>query len=256
MKKRIKRNNYILFGAIAVAAVALSGVGFATWITGMQKLKDDDNQISITVDTAKNDTLYIDAAIDTNDSSIYLGEASTSKTGDSIYISDGRDPDLTFKFSQFRVIASDYYDPSTISVTMTVGFTAENKADYVTGSNGFASEGKTDTYIEFSTNFVDNGAVKLVDKTLESTDPLYGYTVKELNSNTITLSWGSAFGGKNTGGPATYYNNQLKDGTKSLDEKLQIMQTATSTLNAMNTALNNQTITLKFDVTAAARSSN
>ena len=252
MKKRIKRNNYILFGAIAVAAVALSGVGFATWITGMQKLTDDDNTITIKVDTAKNDTLYIDAAIDTNDSSIYLGEASTEQSGNSIYISNGSTPDLTFKFSQFRVIASDYYDPSTISVTMTVGFTTENIADYVTSKNGFASEGKNDTYIEFSTDFVNNGFVQLENKTLQSTDPLYGYTVKGLKNNEITLSWGSAFG-KNTNGPATYYNNQLKDGTKSLDEKLQIMQTATSTLNAMNTALNNQTITLSFVVTATPR---
>ena len=97
MKKRIKRNNYILFGAIAVAAVALSGVGFATWITGMQKLTDDDNTITIKVDTAKNDTLYIDAAIDINDSSIYLGEASTEQSGNSIYIYNNSNPELLIK---------------------------------------------------------------------------------------------------------------------------------------------------------------
>ena len=53
MRKNFKRKNYVLFGAIGIAAVALSSVGFATWITGMQKLTDDDNTITIKVDTFK-----------------------------------------------------------------------------------------------------------------------------------------------------------------------------------------------------------
>ena len=38
MKKNFKRKNYVLIGAIGIAAVALTSVGFATWITGMQNL--------------------------------------------------------------------------------------------------------------------------------------------------------------------------------------------------------------------------
>ena len=50
MKKNFKRKNYVLIGAIGIAAVALTSVGFATWITGMQQTTATNN-ISVTVDT-------------------------------------------------------------------------------------------------------------------------------------------------------------------------------------------------------------
>ena len=51
MKKNFKRKNYVLIGAIGIAAVALTSVGFATWITGMQKPEAIIENISVTVDT-------------------------------------------------------------------------------------------------------------------------------------------------------------------------------------------------------------
>lgn len=246
MRKNFKRKNYVLFGAIGIAAVALSSVGFATWITGMQKLTDNDNEITVTVDTAKNDTKYIDVEISEN--KLYLGEpTSESQTEGQINITGGKASDLSISFSTFRVIVSDIYDESTISVSMNVSLSDSNKASYLSTKNGFAKKGGTDTYIEFPTTFVDDGNVKLQAKT----SSLAGYHEMELKDTTINLTWGDTFG-DGTKTPSQYYNEQLATKT-TLDEKLELMSTATNTLKDMHTALNGQTITLSFEVTASLK---
>lgn len=247
MRKNFKRKNYVLFGAIGIAAVALSSVGFATWITGMQKLTDDDNEITVTVDTAKNDTKYIDVEI--SDKSLYLGEpASESVTQGQINITGGKATDLSISFSTFRVIVSDIYDENNISVSMAVSFSDSNKASYLSAKNGFAKKDGTDTYIKFPTTFVNNGNVVLKPKT----SSLAGYHEMELNSTTINLTWGDTFG-DGTKTPSQYYNDQITEGM-TLDQKLGLMSTATNTLNEMYAALNNQTITLTFTVDAQLKS--
>ena len=246
MKKNFKRKNYVLIGAIGIAAVALTSVGFATWITGMQQ-PTDDSTISVAVDTARNDTKYIEAEL--SESQLYLGEpTSASQTGEKINIAEGHETDLSITFSSFRVIVSDIYDPSTISVTMTVSFSNTGKATYLPAKRGFTKNGGDKTYIAFQETFVDNeGKVALKPKT----EPLKGYYEKELNDPTITLKWGDTFG-DGTKTPSEYYNGKLTSAT-SIDQKLGIMSEATSTLNEMYTALNGQTITLHFEVTASLK---
>ena len=246
MKKNFKRKNYVLIGAIGIAAVALTSVGFATWITGMQQLTDD-SRITVAVDTARNDTKYIEAEL--SESQLYLGEPkSASQTEGKINIVGEQTTDLSITFSSFRVIVSDIYDPSKISVTMTVSFSNTGKATYLTDKNGFAKNDGETTYVAFPTTFVDKGKVALKDKT----KPLNGYYEKELNDTTITLKWGDTFG-DGTKTPSEYYNDKLKSAT-SIDQKLGIMSEATSTLNEMYTALNGQTITLHFEVKANLKS--
>ena len=248
MKKNFKRKNYVLIGAIGIAAVALTSVGFATWITGMQQ-PTDDSTISVAVDTARNDTKYIEAELE--ESKLYLGEpTSESQTGEKINITNGKATDLSIKFSSFRVIVSDIYDPSTISVAMTVSFTNGDKAAYLPAKRGFTKNGGDKTYIAFQDTFVDNeGKVALKDKT----KPLNGYYEKELDGGTtIALEWGDTFGEGNIA-PSKYYNDQLTS-DKTLDQKLELMSTATKTLNEMYTALNGQTITLHFEVNATLKS--
>lgn len=245
MKKNFKRKNYVLIGAIGIAAIALTSVGFATWITGMQQPKDDST-ISVAVDTARNDTKYIEATLE--ESKLYLGEpTSESQTGEKINITNGKATDLSIKFSSFRVIVSDIYEESSISVGMTVSFSDDTKADYLQGENGFTKKGGSTTYIAFPITFVNNGVVKLNPK--ESS--LTGYYEKELVSPTIELTWGDTFENKK---PSEYYNDQLTSGNKTLDQKLGLMSTATSTLKEMYTALNGQTITLTFTVNATLKS--
>ena len=250
MKKNFKRKNYVLIGAIGIAAVALTSVGFATWITGMQQ-PTDDSTISVAVDTARNDTKYIEATLE--ESKLYLGEpTSESQTGEKINITNGKATDLSIKFSSFRVIVSDIYDPSTISVEMTVSFSDGAKAAYLPAKRGFTNKtGEqigTKTYIAFPTTFVNNGVVKLNPKK----SSLTGYYERVLESNTIELTGGDTFGEGNIA-PSKYYNDQLTS-DKTLDQKLELMSTATKTLNEMYTALNGQTITLHFEVNATLKS--
>lgn len=240
MKKRIKRNNYILFGAIAVAAVALSGVGFATWITGMQKTTTDVNITNIEVDTAKNDTLYIDAALEDSIISVKQinadnGSGKLSATGNT------NDKDFKIKFSKFKVYVSDKYKASTVNVTMAVSFSEGANLHYT--NKGIAKVGTEYTYISLPEVLTGSEGVTLSD----DTNSIAGYTCKTLSSLELEFGWGTLFGDKD---PITFYNEKIGSKTNP-EDVLPIMSEATNTLNEMNHALNGQTIKLTFTVSAS-----
>lgn len=256
MKKRIKRNNYILFGAIAVAAVALSGVGFATWITGMVKDTDSTSETTVEIDTATNDTMYLDVELDSSDASIRVSENANDAGNGKLY-SSGKAADLTFKFKKFRLVYSEKYNNLNPVVKMSVSFKKDNSVvSSLTCANGKIAKSSKDSYLNFPSTFigVENGVV-FAEATPEK-DEIDGYTVKVLSTNEITFSWGELFGNKS---PITYYNERI-DGISStasidpLKDKLAIMSEATTTLNEMNTNLNGVTMTLTFTASWTGKS--
>lgn len=242
MRKNFKRKNYVLFGAIGIAAVALSSVGFATWITGMQQTTQTGS-ISVTVDTASNDTLYLDVAL--KDSSISIHQKATTNNGKMYVTGNDTETDLSISFSKFKVYVSSKYNPSTVKVTMGVSFlngdAAYNSVVYTNG--GIAKAVGQDTYITLPSVLTGENGVSLK----ASTSTLEGYTVKELNDEDLTVSfgWGTAFGGED---PVTHYNNKI-DTKVDTEEKLTVMNEATTTLNEMNSLLNGKTIKLSFELT-------
>ena len=238
MKKNFKRKNYVLIGAIGIAAVALTSVGFATWITGMQNLTAPADVTNIVVDTAVNDTLYLDVALSESDNSISLKQKTVDNGKGKLSAADNaEDTDLSITFSKFSVYASSKYKADTIKVTM--GVTVEG-SDLVYTNNGIAKGAEEKTYITLPAALTGESV------TLINGSSIDGYTVKTLENKTMKFTWGSLFQGKD---PITYYNGKI--GTETSPEVvLPIMNEATSTLNEMNEKLNGKTIKLTFTVTA------
>lgn len=243
MRKNFKRKNYVLFGAIGIAAVALSSVGFATWITGMQndKAKSD---IQISVDTATNETMYLD--VELGDANINVTEQ-VSQAGGKLYNNSTAPTDLKFSFSKFRLIYSNAYSDKNPLVTMSVSITKnETQVSSISYSLGkIKSTGKA-SYLNFPTTFIDEESGNVVLNNASEADKIEGYTVKTLSNKEISLNWGDLFGKVS---PTQYYNNRIDNIPASGDPikaKLEIMSEATSTLNTMSGELNGTKMTLTF----------
>lgn len=258
MKKNFKRKNYVLIGAIGIAAVALTSVGFATWITGMQQTTATNN-ISVTVDTAQNSTKYLEVVIDSDNDEMHIGEKVTSGA----ITNSGNATDLEIAFTKFQLIIGDKYK-STQLENVKVEMAVSNLPTGITFTNGgFVPtdlyEGAENTYkksyLQFPTTFGEYSEVdkkfyvKMKDLTeAEKSANLKGYTVKKavlVDDTKLTLAWGTLFGGDS---PATYYNGLMPENT-DVETKLGIMDTATKTLNHMSSLLNGKTLTYTFTVT-------
>ena len=238
MKKNFKRKNYVLIGAIGIAAVALTSVGFATWITGMQKTEAPADITNIVVDTAENDTLYLDVALE--DATISLKQQTVNNGTGKLSAKDNAEgADLTIKFSKFSVYASSKYNPNSIRVTMEVSFDTGAGLQYV--NEGIAKTGSSDTYIKLP-EALTGETIALTG----SDSNIDGYTVKSLATKEMNFWWGSLFGGTD---PIAHYNGLIGSKT-SPEDVLPIMSLATSTLNEMNQKLNDKTIKLTFKVEA------
>lgn len=254
MKKNFKRKNYVLIGAIGIAAVALTSVGFATWITGMQKTEAIINDISVSVDTAENSTKYLDVVIDSTNSTMHIGE---NVTGGKI-TNSGTATDLEIAFTKFQLIIGNTYTSEQIAaakVQMTVGglpagITFTNGGFVPTNLYGTTANSEKKSYLQFPTEFgrvegenfyvnMTNGAAGVGN--------LEGYTVRKATleaDNKLTLKWGTLFGGNS---PATYYNGLMPENT-DVETQLGIMDKATKTLNHMNELLNGKKLTYTFTV--------
>lgn len=106
MRKKIasvSKRKWIVGGCLFFGGAALLTTGFATWIIGTQILTDR-NQVSVTVDTAKNESVSISATL--SDSSIYLREnvAQDTTNEDQIVFTDNDEAaDLSIAFSTITI---------------------------------------------------------------------------------------------------------------------------------------------------------
>ena len=247
MKKNTK-SKIVLFSVIGLAAISIGTVGFATWVTGLDK-KTETVNTTITVDTASNKTCYVEAELGT-DNSISLTEK-TAAVGSLIKI-EGEVPetDLKIKFTKLKVIvssqsytfksldfsleAADAESKPIVGCTYkTNGVTPEKLYDEVTNNDK-----KSYFDIEKKSYTASDGLSKVT-----STDPanyVEGYDTYVATNLVFTFKWGTLFGGNK---PSEYYKK-----TNNVTADLQTSATATKVLNHMNKCLSGKSV--KLNITA------
>lgn len=242
--KKNKKSNIVLFSVLGLAAISIGTVGFATWITGLDK-KTENVSTTIVADGAKNETYYVDAVLGT-DNSISLTE-NTTKAANSLIRFDesSKATDLTITFTTLRVIVSSGLSISSLNFTLgasedsaitdctykdNVGVAPTNIYDDVPNS------GKK-TYFEItkSSYTVEEGLT-----TTTGTDDLAGYTIYEVTNKAFTFKWGSMF---NYNSPSEYYV-----ATENVTTNLKTSAEATKVLNHMKECLIDKK--LKLTITA------
>lgn len=251
MLKRNKKN--VLIGVCALAGVALTSVGFATWIVGVTN-KESKTEYNVKVDDVASDTIFLSVASESG--TINIGEEEAhNKSGNDIAGSKelGEVPNaLSFDVKDLKIKIGTNVAVKPAKLHLKLENTTElntiNKVDaasnLLTKDNANFRVGSTDYYYLELTDMVidltygDNAGVGVnMVKTGETTNgyETYEYNVNGKNVLTGKLGWGNYFGNVS---PVKYYNNVYKgDDTPSLDNMLTSSKNAFDEISAMKTAL-------------------
>ena len=249
MKKNTK-SKIVLFSVIGLAAISIGTVGFATWVTGLDKKEESANITNITVDTASNKTCYVEATL-SSDNSISLTEKKAAE-GSLIKI-EGKDvpeTDLKITFETLKVIVSDEYIFNSLDFAL-----GEADSSPILNCSYEAGVYPTDLYVGSSngskltyfnvlkssyTTEVDGGLVLAQKDGVHSSDYVEGYNTYVATSLEFTFKWGTLFGGNK---PSEYYKK-----TNDVTADLQTSATATKVLNHMHECLSGKSV--KLTITA------
>lgn len=246
MKKNTK-SKIVLFSVIGLAAISIGTVGFATWVTGLDK-KTETVNTSITVDTASNKTCYVEAVLG-DDNSISLTE-NTAANNSLITIEGTPTPaatDLEITFTKLKVIvSSESYTFKSLDFSLeaadsspivgctykTDGVTPEKLYDDVANSDN-----KSYFDIEKKSYTESDGLSKVTEG---DANYVAGYDTYVATNIKFAFKWGTLFGGNK---PSEYYTK-----TEDVTTNLQTSATATKVLNHMNKCLSGKSV--KLNITA------
>lgn len=252
-----KFNKGKLVGVVAasLSAASLMGVGFATWIIGVQQT-DGDTSISITADDVKYKSLIVSAAF-TND--LILRETAEKPTGTNNYFTyDGEKGNLTISVTFTFTIGKDYTEDAFNADfnKITFAFATDNTVkNNVATKDVYTRETETSDLTYFDLPDAHTGITYGGLKFKKENDA--DMTLKATLATKIEFKWGSLFGNTaasvegNGKSPMTYYNEEIG----KLDDSKQketYMQHAYQELDAMHkkyTVPANQQLKLKFSLT-------
>lgn len=244
-----KFNKGKLTGIIAasLSAVSLIGVGFASWVIGIQKTETNGN-IAITADDVKYKALTLSVDFGTG---ITLAEASSTK---GTFGSDGTttpvmtiNPIFTFTFGK-DFDAGDYnFKQIKLEIVPAADGFVDNKVvkgDVVK----FTNRGETSlTYFELATTTIDLTATNLDFANIAT--PENSLTKqKVVNDKPITFNWGNMFTTTaGTASPMAYYNEGIKGITDEVAQKT-YMENAYEELDHMHTKYTNANMKMKVSL--------
>ena len=240
-----KKSKFVLFSVIGLAAISIGTVGFATWITGVENRTATDN-VTVNVDTSKNKTVIVEAALSETDNTLSLTEPTTTNS-QLIKVENGKDTDLTVTFKSFRVIVSDAYTLDSIKFTLEGTSIAnclisdDKLSIYPENLYAGASNTKKSSYLKITNSTLNTSSLKTIAS--EEKGYIEGYTCYTLTTNAFTFSWGTMFGdGSQT--PSTYLSTCSDAQNLLADAKLAYVEKCNKMLNAMHSNLNNKKLTL------------
>lgn len=266
MLKKNKKN--LLVGVCALAGVAVTTVGFATWVFGVEN-RNAQTEYKVLVDNVENDTVYLTIG-KIADAKINIGEAiAHEKKGDNIIgTKEGEGAALVANAMEFKIPdiqikigKSVVTKPTTLSINL---LAEDNSFNTITvGANDYFKRKVGDyNYVQYTKDIVlDFTSVTDANMKEEgSTESYYNYKFvgsKEGSTDFVdTLNWGTYFGNADSttnNSPVTYYNSREIITTDMNDEakfnaKLEASSKAYEEVNQMHTSLDGQTFTFKISL--------
>lgn len=255
MKKNTK-SKIVLFSVIGLAAISIGTVGFATWVTGLDK-KTETVNTTITVDTASNKTCYVEAELGT-DNSISLTEKTAANN--SLITIEGEEvpeTDLKITFTKLKVIVSSQtYTFKSLDFSLEA---ADAQSKPIVGctyeTNGVSPEKLYDEVantdkksyfdIEKKSYTASDGLSKVTST--DTANYVEGYDTYVATNFEFTFKWGTLFGGNQS--PSEFYKK-----TGNVTEDLKTSATATKVLNHMNACLKGNSVKLKITANVETKS--
>lgn len=263
-----KNKKSLLVGACALAGVAVTSVGFATWVFGVEN-RNAQTEYKVLVDNVENDTVYLTIG-KIADAKINIGESvAYSKAGDDIVGTKAGEGTtlvanaMEFKIPdiQIKIGKSVATKPTTLSINLLADDNTFNKVtlekeDYFKRSAGDYNYVKYTR--DITLDFTSGDSANMKEE--GSTESYYNYKFVGSKAGSTdfvdTLKWGTFFGNaddKTNNSPVTYYNSReiitstMNDEAK-FNAKLEASSKAYEEVSAMHKALDDKTFTFKISL--------
>lgn len=266
-----KTKKYTILG-VALATVAVSSVGLATWLTGLTQ-KSDSADVSVDIDVVKDSTQYVSIAKADNETGLTFCESAEISLDQGRVIGFDNDDDnpktkdLTINLKEFNfVYSNDSFVFKSLTLKLTIG--NAGRPTYAR-KEGNALELKADEYsyidlnLEGAKAFSDGSGYGLeitasnLDTYFETETEYKGgsaYTFKKFKQNALTFKRGTLFGdGSQT--PSEFYNSKIPS-TDTTVQKVNKLEQVKTELAEMNKAFAGKTmnivVSLELDPKASA----
>lgn len=220
MKKEINsksRRKWIMGGLAAFASVALLTTGFAVWVVGSQKTSDKGD-VSVTVDTAQNESVVFTFNLDEADSAIELKEngEKKGKMVNTKEVTDGKPLRISYKQFTIKFGASYKFEFNSIKFSIEDPADmkqADGKTPDTNAKNEYASVKITGTGKLTGKYARTEGAYTYLEAPKAIAIPEYtkaesGTTTITIPASTLDFSWGSFYGTEGKS-PADFYNDKF-----------------------------------------------
>ncbi len=268
MLKRNKKN--VLIGICALAGVALTSVGFATWIVGVQR-NNMDVEINTEIDSVQSDTKYL-TVVAGSAAKVQIGEdkeVKKTKVTDIVGVGTGKDGVALYsnplKFSLESVslklgigvdkptkLKFELKSTKANTETRTVAMNTNNIVDATAVKLGDATRGTANkdgsyNYLSYSKeitlDFVsDNKNMVKVDTTSNQPYETFNFQMEKLKGQ---MEWGSFFKSKK---PSEFYNSVYSNPDTAFDTLLDASAKANEEIETMYKAFNKGKLTISVSL--------
>lgn len=265
MLRKNKKN--ALIGICALAGVALTSVGFATWVFGISN-KDASLEYSVQVDDVSSDTVYLEVGAQTQ-STIKVGEKTQYTKGNKDIAGTGSTIEayanaLEFSIANITIkLGEQAIKPTKLNIELK-NETKLNEINKVKAENikiktlnNKELRKDSETYYYFlytKTIAIDFGEGKnFVENTKASGTEYKTYKFNNTENQNIfkdSLNWGNFF--ESSKSPVEFYNSIYGSETSaSLDELLSASNSAFEEVSAMKAQLEGETKKLTLSISLA-----
>lgn len=255
----------IILGCLGV--VAVSSIGFATWLVGHEQSEKTLGNINVIVDGIEDNGLILECIADSTDNKIKLAETAVVNEGSvttGSEITETNKGDLEVKLTSFKLYVSDTYKNKDklgdISFTVKLGeadLPTYTSTAYESGPNDiFGRKAGALSYLTFPSTITKLDYEKCIDTSAN----IEGWKVYDLSKDVkykdeqgkpvLKFSYGDLFAGETS--PATFYNKKINyDKNKPLTEQKKVMEqwsAAAKELKEMETTFAGKSISIKTSI--------
>lgn len=253
-----KTKKYTILG-VALATVAVSSVGLATWLTGLTQTSISAD-VSVDIDVVKDSTQYVSIALDENENGLTFCESAEISLDQGRVIGfdndKSKEPDLTINLKEFNfVYSNDSFEFKSLTLKLTI-----NNAKWPTYTrkegNALGLVAQEYSYIDLVGGAAlsdDSGyGLEITSDNLETyfeTETEYkgsAYTFMKFTQNALTFKRGTLFGdGSQT--PSEFYNSKIPS-TDTTVQKVNKLEQVKTELAAMKGAFVGKTMKIEVSL--------
>ena len=258
-----KSKKYTIFG-ISLAALAISSVGLATWLTGLTQ-EADSADVQVQVDVVKDSTKYVSIALADGENGLTFCESGELSLDGNRLIgftnNNSKKADLSVNLKEFNFVYSkDSFEFEKLTLKLSLNDVSSWPTFTRKEDNALKEETTKKTFIDLegASELADGGyGLEITSSNFntyfekESSYTGYDYSFMKFKQSALTFKWGSLF---DNGSPATFYNTKFSREDTTID-KVNKLEEVKTELETMNSAFEGETLKIEVSLSLTEKAS-